>query len=73
MKGRLSKDDGALVAKALEVSRDDLFRSGQKEPYDSSNVRYEGADQLSADALVELSHRALSSQDSSADSCSEPS
>jgi hypothetical protein len=55
--GKLTTEDGALVAKALDRARDKLFRAagnrGEALPWESEPSSF-GADQLRADALVEV-------------------
>jgi hypothetical protein len=52
--GRLAKDDGAIVAKAIEVFRDEFYRANDRE-------QYLPQEKLSADALVAVADAALGS------------
>jgi len=64
--GRLTTEDGAVVAKALDRATDKLFRAGGRDsvPYESK-AAWDSPGQLRADALVEVAESWLGEHKSS--------
>jgi hypothetical protein len=61
LRGRLARDDGAIVKTALDAAHDELFRNNDDEtPPSESNWREESQSRLRADALVAIAQGSLS-------------